>query len=736
MKQLWAHQLEALSLLKKNRSFALHMEPRTGKTAVALKWLESISQDKNLKILIIAPPVATRVWEEELHVWWKSHPSFAIASGSTEKKLKTISLDPEILITNYESLISPKIQKALQEFEPNVLVCDECFHPDTLVKTISGDKKIKDIVVGDIVLNCLGWNKVMKTFNKTVDTSYKIWFNSKEIIVSANHLFFTENGWVKAKDLQKGDLLVKTYKAMSILQDGIYKNYISINRKKTFYLFAQLWNEIKSKNSRISKIYSESEPYVFRKNTKTSKCDIKKNETQATHSSWKRSWTYCSRTKNFRKIWKKIYSQLCCSIREKSKWLSYSLQNRFSLSEVNVGYRSGWSQSSIACETKTRSKKRQEIDFVRVENIEIQKSTSDEGNPRGLFYDLEVEGHPSFTVNEVLVHNSHRCKNPSAKRSKEVKKIADRCTYRLNLTGTPVTKSYLDLFQQFLILDGGQTFGNNFYSFRAKYFEDKNASRRGAHNYFPDWVIRKDSQVAINKILSKRAYAKRKVDCLELPPFETVNVPVEMSAKQAKAYQEMKEDFITFVEGADSPSVAKFAMTKALRLQQISSGFLQTETEMIELDNQRQVVLSDLLEDLPSPIVVWACFKPNYKAIAKVCENLGKKYALLTGEQNQKEKDTAMNRWDNGEIDVLIANQGAGGIGINLSKSSNAIYYSYNFNFEHDEQSEARIYSAQSNQFSKVTRYNLVSEGTIDSQILKSLKEKSLTLDSILGACK
>ena len=58
MKQLWAHQEEALNLLKKNRSFALHMEPRTGKTAVALKWLESISQDKNLKILILAPAVS------------------------------------------------------------------------------------------------------------------------------------------------------------------------------------------------------------------------------------------------------------------------------------------------------------------------------------------------------------------------------------------------------------------------------------------------------------------------------------------------------------------------------------------------------------------------------------------------------------------------------------------------------------------------------------------------------
>ena len=48
MKQLWAHQEEALNLLKKNRSFALHMEPRTGKTAVALKWLESISQVRKL----------------------------------------------------------------------------------------------------------------------------------------------------------------------------------------------------------------------------------------------------------------------------------------------------------------------------------------------------------------------------------------------------------------------------------------------------------------------------------------------------------------------------------------------------------------------------------------------------------------------------------------------------------------------------------------------------------------
>ncbi len=458
---LWTHQQEALTACIKsgNKGFALHMEPRTGKTAVALKWLEAITQDKDLRILILAPPVATRVWEKEIKTWWPKHPSFAIASGSSEKKIKAIEINPKILITNYESLISPKIQKALAAFAPDVLICDE----------------------------------------------------------------------------------------------------------------------------------------------------------------------------------------------------------------------------------------------------------------------------------------SHRCKNPSAKRSKEVKRIADRCAYRLNLTGTPITKSELDLFQQFSILDGRMftTFGPNFYSFRARYFYDINNNRRGTHAYFPDWRIRPESQAAITKILGARAYAKRKVDCLELPPFETVYIPVEMSPKQAKAYKEMKEDFITFVEESDAPSVAQFAMTKALRLQQIASGFLQTDNgDVVELDNPRLDALSDLLEDLPSPVVVWACFKHNYKAIAKVCERLGKKCAFLTGEQNQKEKDAAMNRWDAGEIDVLIANQGAGGIGINLSRASNAIYFSYNFNFEHDEQSEARIYSVESNQFAKVTRYNLVSEGSIDEMILKSLKLKSLTLDAILGAVR
>ena len=85
------------------------------------------------------------VWEKELHVWWEFHPSFAIAPGSTDKKLKTISLDPETLITNYESLISPKIQKALMEFAPNVLICDEshrCKNPSA--KRSKEVKKIAD----------------------------------------------------------------------------------------------------------------------------------------------------------------------------------------------------------------------------------------------------------------------------------------------------------------------------------------------------------------------------------------------------------------------------------------------------------------------------------------------------------------------------------------------------------------------------------------------------------------
>lgn len=342
-----------------------------------------------------------------------------------------------------------------------------------------------------------------------------------------------------------------------------------------------------------------------------------------------------------------------------------------------------------------------------------------------------------FKPTILVCDESHRVKSSSAKQSKEITKLSKMCKYRMNMTGTPMTNSELDLFQQFLILDGGATFGNNFYSFRAKYFEDVNASRRGTHTYFPNWQVRKGARETIASILNKRSFVVRKSECLDLPDMVYKEVEVDLSTEQARAYNEMKNDFLTTLEDArGNPQVAvgRLVITKGLRLQQIVSGFVGVEEgdEVNFKDNPRLEALSDLLEDLDKPVIVWACFRRNYEDIAKVCEKLKLSCGYLVGGQNVNQREETIQAFRRGEIQVLIANQGAGGVGVNLIEAPNAIYYSRDFSLEKDIQSEARNYRGGSEIHQKVTRYDLVSRGTIDVEILKALRMKKDVLEYLL----
>jgi DNA polymerase III delta prime subunit len=98
------------------------------------------------------------------------------------------------------------------EGEVRIYLIDECFHESTLVKTPLGCKKIKDIKQGDFVFNIEGQSKVKKVFKNKVslDRVAKVrLFNGDIIFCSEDHLFLTDRGWVKIKEINKRDLIFK-----------------------------------------------------------------------------------------------------------------------------------------------------------------------------------------------------------------------------------------------------------------------------------------------------------------------------------------------------------------------------------------------------------------------------------------------------------------------------------------------------------------------------------------------
>lgn len=341
-----------------------------------------------------------------------------------------------------------------------------------------------------------------------------------------------------------------------------------------------------------------------------------------------------------------------------------------------------------------------------------------------------------------VLDESHQCKSYQSKRAKQLAKIFMNARYRILLSGTPILNQVTDIFMQFKLLDGGATFGNNYFLFRAKYMYDANAAFKARTNhYFPDWRPRLDMFDELSEKISRKCHRAIKSECLDLPPYRVLDVYVEMSATQKKHYMEMKRDFITYVESSreERAVLAQLAITKSLRLQQIVSGFLKTDDghEVDIAGNPRLAELENLLGQITigHKVIVWALFKRNHVHIAKLCSDMGLEYVQLNGDQSADEKAEAVRRFQtDASVRVMIANQQAGGTGVNLQAASYSIYYSRSFNLAHDLQSEARCYRGGSEIHEKITRINLICPDTIDQVISEALSRKEDISKKILDA--
>ena len=327
----------------------------------------------------------------------------------------------------------------------------------------------------------------------------------------------------------------------------------------------------------------------------------------------------------------------------------------------------------------------------------------------------------------IVCDEAHTLKNHRSKRAQNVSRLTEKTYHNYLLSGTPILNNSLDLFMQYQVMDGGKTFGKNFYAYRSRYFEDSNAAWSSRPGHFPKFVPRKGSMEELSEKIKISTLIAKKTECLDLPELVTQDLEVEMGPEQIKAYSEMKKYFLTYING--EAVVAMQAVTKALRLQQIVSGFVKTDTgEIIRLANvPRMEVLKDQLEVLTptNKVIVWACFRENYNMIREVCRDLGIKAVELHGEVKDADREEALRAFESDpDVRVLIGNQGAGGIGVNLVSATYSIYYSRGFKLGDDIQSRGRNYRRGSEVHDKITHINLVTPNTIDKLISDVLASK------------
>ena len=330
----------------------------------------------------------------------------------------------------------------------------------------------------------------------------------------------------------------------------------------------------------------------------------------------------------------------------------------------------------------------------------------------------------------MVIDESTTIKNRTAKRSKNVLKLGKGVRYRRILTGTPVTKSPLDLWSQFAFLDEDLLGFKSFYTFRAHYCIME--SRPVAGNRRIEFPVNYINLEQLEEKILPYTHRVLKKDCLDLPPQIWQRRNIFLSNEQRNAYEILKEHARVVIQ--DKQSSIHNKLTEIAKLQQVCSGFLYSDDgKLVELSNAKLDELLNIIEEIEGKIIIWATFRHS---IQKIAETLQKKYgeksvATLYGD-TKKRSEVVDNFNDPRGSRFLVSNPSVGGYGLTLNASSYQIFFNNSYNLEERLQAEARNHRS-GQKADKVTYIDLVAIKTIDEFIIKALKEKITISAKTLG---
>ena len=318
--------------------------------------------------------------------------------------------------------------------------------------------------------------------------------------------------------------------------------------------------------------------------------------------------------------------------------------------------------------------------------------------------------HPDF----LICDESSRIKNPTAKMSKAAYRIAKVCKYRLILTGTPIQNNPLDFFSQYKVLDDS-IFGKSFYAFKNEY------AVLGTYNQPIGW--RKLPELV--KKAHSIAFRVTKAEALDLPDAIDEIRPVTLEDKAQKLYKAFVKE--SYMELSKGEVTATNILTRLLRLQQITGGFIRPDEESERYEQVSSAKL-DALEDIidtaiseNKKLVVIARFIPEIREICKMLDKKKIKYGHICGEVKDRsaEVDAFQN---NPECMVFVGQLQTVSMGLTLTAASTMVFYSLSYNFADYSQAKARIHRI--GQKNNCLYIHLVVKNTVDETVLKALEQK------------
>lgn len=317
-------------------------------------------------------------------------------------------------------------------------------------------------------------------------------------------------------------------------------------------------------------------------------------------------------------------------------------------------------------------------------------------------------------------------KNSKAKRFLAIKKILPQFSRVVGLTGTPAPNGLEDLWPQVFLLDRGVRLGRTMKSYLDMFFDTPNSWLPYKHE------LKTGAEEEIYKRLGDICVSMRAADHLEMPERVDNIVEVTLSAREEKLYRQMERDML--LPYADGDVLALNAASLAGKLLQMANGAVYDEFHNVRVLHERKLdALEDLIEAANGkPLLVMYAFQHD---LTRIQERFGK-YTTETPEGVRELKTSAdIEDWNEGRIRVAVTQPASTGHGLNLQHGGcTIVWFGLNWSLELYEQANARLW--RQGQKQTVVIHHLVTQGTMDEQVMKALHEKAADQNALLAAVK
>jgi len=331
----------------------------------------------------------------------------------------------------------------------------------------------------------------------------------------------------------------------------------------------------------------------------------------------------------------------------------------------------------------------------------------------------------------MAIDESTTIKNPSAIRSKTIVDLGKNVLYKRILTGSPVTKSPLDLYNQCSFLDPWLLDQQSYYAFKNRYAITRKINVSGRQ---VEIVVGYRNLAELSNQLKPFSFRCLKDDCLDLPEKTYMKRIIQLTDEQQKVYDQMKKMALAELNGKLTTTAT--VITQLMRLQQITAGhFKSNDGDVQILKNNRLDELLNVLFEMEGKAVIWAHWRQDIQIIVEAIKKEYGDNSVVTyfGDTSVEDRQKAIKAIQDptSQVRFIVGTPQTGGYGITLTGASTMIYYSNGYDLEKRQQSEARI--DRIGQTKNMTYIDIIAEKTIDERIVTALRNKVNIASQVMG---